>query len=217
MGNTQQKSPQKQEIPQQEEEIATTFTCEICIEPVSSTAKKFKNQAKCVHPFCLDCIVKYIAVKTQENVSQIKCPALDCEHYLDLLSCKPIIPYQLFDKWSELLCEYLLLGFDRCYCPNRDCSALIVTECGGNVGKSKCPNCKRLFCFRCKSGWHAGYACAETGELRGADDVAFGVLAERKKWKRCPTCQHFVELIEGCAIVRCRYEISPHTCVFVCV
>ncbi|KAL3539010.1 hypothetical protein ACH5RR_002376 [Cinchona calisaya] len=28
------------------------------------------------------------------------------------------------------------------------------------------------------------------------NDPAFGVLAEQKKWMRCPRCHHFVELIE---------------------
>nr|XP_009774130.1 PREDICTED: uncharacterized protein LOC104224225 [Nicotiana sylvestris] len=42
------------------------------------------------------------------------------------------------------------------------------------------------------------------GELRDENDVAFRVLAKRKKWKRCPKCRHFVELVDGCKAVRCK-------------
>nr|XP_009759113.1 PREDICTED: probable E3 ubiquitin-protein ligase RNF144A [Nicotiana sylvestris] len=82
----------------------------------------------------------------------------------------------------------------HCYCPNQNCSALILDECGGNATQSNCPNCKSLFCFKCKLPWHAGLHC---GELKDENDVAFNVLAKRNKWKRCPQCHHFVERIEG--------------------
>ncbi|CAK9142059.1 unnamed protein product [Ilex paraguariensis] len=212
MGNSLQKPIQNsvelqvQEV-EDEEQHDSTFTCEICIEPMLSS-KKFKNKNKCTHPFCLDCIIKFIDVKISENVAKIKCPALNCEQFLDPISCRPIISRQLFDKWCDVLCEDTLLGLDRCYCPDRNCSALVVNECGGIVKRSKCPNCKRLFCFQCKLSWHAGFGCQESGDLRDRDDTAFGVLVERKHWKRCPQCHHFVELIEGCRIVKCRFTLS---------
>ncbi|KAJ0591238.1 putative transcription factor C2H2 family [Helianthus annuus] len=207
MGNVNQKQKQK---PQQLEDqnSSSTFTCEICIEPVTHPNKKFNNSNKCTHPFCTDCIIKYIHVKLEDNVSDIKCPALTCDHSLDPLSCQPKLPHQLFNKWCDLLCDSALLEFDRAYCPNRDCSALVVNECGGSLKKCVCPNCKKPFCFRCKVPWHAGYRCDETGEIMDRNDVAFGVLLERKKWMRCPKCRHCVELVKGCFIVRCRCGVK---------
>ncbi|WOH03595.1 hypothetical protein DCAR_0622994 [Daucus carota subsp. sativus] len=202
MGNTQQRATESPENPQDDD--GSAMTCEICIEPICLPNKKFKNQEKCAHPYCVECIVKYIQVKIDDRVCLIKCPAVNCEHFLDPLACRLVIGHHLFDKWCDLLCEFAVLGFDRCYCPNRDCSVLIVNECGGSVKQSKCPKCKKLFCFSCKIAWHAGYRCEEGRELRDRNDVAFGVLAERKKWKRCPVCHHFVELISGCSIVKCR-------------
>ncbi|KAI7746370.1 hypothetical protein M8C21_016023, partial [Ambrosia artemisiifolia] len=46
--------------------------------------------------------------------------------------------------------------------------------------------------------------CDERGEIMDRNDVAFGVLSERKKWMRCPKCRHCVELVKGCNMVRCR-------------
>ncbi|XP_076940898.1 E3 ubiquitin-protein ligase RSL1-like [Bidens hawaiensis] len=203
MGNVNKKPQQELEL---QDSSSTTFTCEICIEPVTLPNTKFNNNNLCTHPFCTNCIIKYIQVKLQDNVSDIKCPALDCHHSLDPVSCRPKVTHQLFDKWCDVLCDSVVLGLDRVYCPNSDCSALIINECGGGskLKRCACPNCKKPFCFRCKIPWHVGYRCKETGEIRDQNDVAFGVLSEKKKWKRCPNCRHCVELVLGCNSVKCR-------------
>ncbi|GAA0174175.1 hypothetical protein LIER_41675 [Lithospermum erythrorhizon] len=52
--------------------------------------------------------------------------------------------------------------------------------------------------------WHAGFKC---GETRDQNDDAFGVLAEKMGWVRCPRCFHFVERISGCDdAIRCKYN-----------
>ncbi|KAF7115083.1 hypothetical protein RHSIM_RhsimUnG0066500 [Rhododendron simsii] len=48
------------------------------------------------------------------------------------------------------------------------------------------------------------YWCEESGKLRERNDVAFEVLAERKKRTSCPHCHHCVEHVDGCSIVKCR-------------
>ncbi|XP_019258441.1 PREDICTED: probable E3 ubiquitin-protein ligase RNF217, partial [Nicotiana attenuata] len=95
-------------------------------------------------------------------------------------------------------CESAVLGLAQCYCPNQNCSALILDECGGNAKQSKCPNCKKLFCFKCKIPWHASLRCGEV------NDGAFRELAKNNKWKRCPRCRYFVERIQGCKFIYCR-------------
>ncbi|KAL3515127.1 hypothetical protein ACH5RR_022029 [Cinchona calisaya] len=183
---------------QQRQQNQTVITCEICIEPMISPRQIFKSpNNKCgPHPFCKDCMIKYIQSKLDDNVSRIPCPALNCSQFLDPRSCRSLVGPQLFVKWCDSLCESAVMGYPRCYCPNRNCSAMILNECGGIVKKATCPNCKRPFCFQCKLPWHAGFRCEESGELRDRNDRAFGVLVEQKNWRRCPRCQHFVELIE---------------------
>nr|XP_019068489.1 E3 ubiquitin-protein ligase RNF144A-like [Solanum lycopersicum] len=109
---------------------------------------------------------------------------------------------------SEKLCEYSVLGLTWCYCPNRNCSALILDECGGFATRSKCPSCKKLFCFQCKLPWHAGFQCEQSGALRDKNDVAFSKLAEGEKWQRCPKCRSFVQLSEGCRHITCRCQAN---------
>ncbi|KAL8096916.1 hypothetical protein AgCh_030123 [Apium graveolens] len=216
MGNSlaQQRRKQSEESPLEEIVIETLsiITCEICVESVSSD-KLFKNRNKCAHPYCLDCITKYIDAKLDYSMSQIICPALNCDHHLDPLSCRPFISSLVFDKWCDLLCETAVLEIDRCYCPHGECSVLILNECGERVKKSTCPNCKKLFCFSCHTPWHAGYSCDEGRELRDANDYAVGVLAEKEKWQRCPACHHCVERISGCNYVTCRaIRLGSQTC-----
>ncbi|KAJ0093749.1 hypothetical protein Patl1_26632 [Pistacia atlantica] len=189
-----------------------------------STNKKFKNKNLCGHPFCLDCIAKYIEFKIEDHTANIQCPGLNCQQVLDPLSCRAIISQSVFSKWCDLLCDNYVLGFERSYCPGTNCMEVVVNECGGTVKKSKCPNCKRLFCFQCKLAWHAGYGCAESRNMRDRNDILFGQLVERNTWTRCPGCGHCIELREGCKSVKCRcntwfcYKCGKelHTPLFIC-
>ncbi|KAG6411943.1 hypothetical protein SASPL_124598 [Salvia splendens] len=220
MGNTLQKLPQssqQQELqlqnqnahakpPQLEEELQAEegeFTCEICIEPAS---ERFCNAGRCSHPFCTDCAAKYVRAKLDDGAAgEIACPAIGCGEALEPAAW---VGKELFVRWCDALCEAAIMGEERCYCPYRSCNVLIVNECGGIVRKSRCPNCRRSFCFECKRVWHAGFGCEESAEARDRNDLAFGRLVEQNRWRRCPRCRHFVELVEGCRIVKCRCGIS---------
>ncbi|KAH9783275.1 RING-type domain-containing protein [Citrus sinensis] len=208
VGNTLQtpKENLEKEEEEEEESSGSSFTCEICIEPMAAS-KKFKNKHLCTHPFCQDCIAKYIQVKVQDdNTAKIECPGLECRHDLDPFSCEPIIPSSLFSKWCDVLCEDYVLGFERSYCPNTNCMALVVNECerNGTLKKAQCPSCKQWFCFQCKLKWHAGFRCEESGNLRDPNDIMFGQLVETMNWTRCPGCGHCVERKNGCSVVMCR-------------
>ena len=55
-----------------------------------------------------------------------------------------------------------------------------------------------------KIPWHVGYWCEESGEKRDENDVAFGVLSERKRWTSyfLGMCRYFLELVDGHNMVR---------------
>ncbi|XP_076917709.1 E3 ubiquitin-protein ligase RSL1-like [Bidens hawaiensis] len=191
------------EKPEQEE----TFTSEICIEPVTLRNNKFNDyNDKCVHPFCTECMTKYIQMKLEDNLSDIRCPATTCKHCLKPLSCRLKITQQLFVKWCDVLCESTVLPIERVYCPNKECSELILNECGDQkLKRCVCPTCKKPFCFMCKVTWHEGFTCEETRKHRDENSVAFDLLYKKNKWRRCPRCGHCVERVDGCALIRCRF------------
>ena len=131
-------------------------------------------------------------------------PGLTCDHLLDPLACRPILPASIFVKWCDLLVEQkVVVGFERFYCPNQECSALIVNECGGVVvvkveeGDGGAPIAREIFhfCFECESPWLPGCRCSERDEMREMNGELFGKLVVAKKWSRCPTCGHCVELV----------------------
>lgn len=186
--------------------VNPTFLCEICIEP--------KNQNKgfsikgCSHSYCTDCMAKYVASKLQENVTNIKCPVFDCVGLLEPEYCRSILPKEVFDRWGNALCEAVILGSEKFYCPYKDCSAMLVDDGKEVIKESECPNCWRLFCVQCKVPWHPDIECVEFQKLnkdeREREDIMLMNLAQNKHWRRCPNCKFYVEKSEGCLYMKCR-------------
>ncbi|KAF9661722.1 hypothetical protein SADUNF_Sadunf19G0098200 [Salix dunnii] len=204
MGNTMQK-PQGTVVEgteQLQQEEDSNFTCEICTEPMLSI-RNFKNGIVCKHLICLDCITRYIEVTVEETTGCIECPGLNCKQLLDPLSCRPIISKPVFEKWCDRLCDLMVFGSKSCYCPYRDCSVLVLNECKDKLRKTKCPNCKKNFCFQCKIPWHTGYRCSESRHLRDRDDILAGELIKEKRWTKCYNCSHSVERVSGCRDIKC--------------
>lgn len=210
MGNSLEKPGESLEVEDPtlespEEDDNASFTCEICIEPFSTNDKFTHCKNPSAHNFCKECIAKYIQLKIELRKAKIQCPGLNCQQVLEPLACREIISESVFSKWCDNLCDDYVLGFERSHCPNRVCGEVVVNECGGAVKKSKCPNCREVFCFGCSAAWHPGLRCAENRSVREPNDILFLQLVERKAWINCPGCGHFVERIEGCNSIKCRF------------
>ncbi|KAI3833519.1 hypothetical protein MKW98_024518 [Papaver atlanticum] len=182
------------------------FVCEICVETrMMSEAFQVKG---CRHSFCSECMVRYVASKIQENVTSIGCPEMNCQGVLEPEFCQSILPPEVFDRWGKALCEALILGVQKFYCPFKDCSALLLDEGVGGILQAECPHCRRLFCAQCKVPWHAGIICADFQKLnvdeRGREDIMLMEAAKKNKWQRCPKCKFYVERSSGCLFIKCR-------------
>lgn len=196
---------------------AASFVCEICVEPKKST-ESFKIK-DCSHSYCSDCMSKYVASKLQDNISGIRCPVPTCRGILEPEHCREILPPEVFDRWGNALCEALILGVQKFYCPFKDCSALLINEGLETIKESECPHCNRLFCAQCKVGWHFGIDCKEFQRLgeneRETEDIMLMKLANKQKWKRCPNCAFYVEKKDGCMYMKCRYNTIESVLFFV--
>jgi len=82
-------------------------------------------------------------------------------------------------------------------CPTADCDGVINSA----KGRLHCPKCKVVFCRECELPRH-----------QGPCDVNF--QHKFKNWKRCPTCQVFIERTEGCNHMTCR---CGHNFCYVCL
>ncbi|KAK3026695.1 hypothetical protein RJ639_041542 [Escallonia herrerae] len=186
----------------------TTFTCEICVDQKPSI-ESFPIMG-CTHVYCTDCTAKYVASKLEENIIQIPCPVPDCRKgLLEPEPCRAILPPDVFDRWGNALCEAVILGSEKFYCPFKDCSALLIDdrERGEVMRESECPFCRRLFCVQCKVVWHSGIECSEFQRLnkdeREREDILLMKLAKKNRWTRCPKCRFYVEKSDGCLFMRC--------------
>lgn len=184
------------------DDATPSFVCEICVE--SRSLYDSFDVKGCSHFHCTSCIVRYIASKLEDNITNISCPELSCEAKLEIEDCRLILPDDVFARWGLALCESAVVGYKRLYCPYKDCSSMLINE-GEAIRKSKCPHCRRLFCLQCKVPWHPEFDCSQFQKLqnRGEDDMVVS-LAKKKKWKRCPGCNYFVERSAGCFYMKCR-------------
>ncbi|KAL6010536.1 hypothetical protein ACLOJK_000970 [Asimina triloba] len=187
---------------------APLTVCKICMEP--KLAAEIFTVNECKHVFCSECIGQHVAAKIQENAPAVRCPEPSCQGVLEPVFCQSILPPEVFDRWGSVLCENLILGSMKFYCPFNDCSALLVDERGQNEGaimESECPHCRRLFCATCKVPWHSGSSCENFQKLgeheRNREDIMLMNLAKSKKWQRCPQCGFYVEKTDGCLFMRC--------------
>ncbi|KAL3566480.1 hypothetical protein D5086_031895 [Populus alba] len=137
----------------------------------------------------------------KENITKICCPVPDCKGALEPEDCRSVLPENVFDRWGNALCEAVILGSQKFYCPFKDCSAMLIDDGEEVVRESECPNCWRMFCAHCKVPWHSQISCEEYKMLhkdeRERDDILLMNLAKNNNWRRCPKCRIFVEKIEA--------------------
>ncbi|XP_071939997.1 uncharacterized protein [Coffea arabica] len=151
------------------------------------------------------CIENYIAAKVDGKVLNITCPQVGCIEQLDQFECEKIIAKKLFTRWCVLLCENAVTGLRKCYCPNPDCSELILDECcQENLRKSECPMFKKFFCFDCILPWNVCEEMHAKGSKEHENDILFEELVKAQRWPKCPGCHNHVERIKGCSFMRCR-------------
>lgn len=183
------------------------FTCDICVDDKSITNDMFKILG-CNHSYCKNCITKYISSKLQENISRISCPVTSCYGVLEPHDCGSILPNDVLVRWGDVLCESMIMRYEKTYCPFKDCSALFIDECVDVVRDIKCPECRRYFCAKCKVPWHLGIVCEEFEKLNKDEREIEGLqllqLVKSQEWQRCPSCRMYVGRSEGCAQMRCR-------------
>lgn len=181
--------------------------CGICMD-TKAQSEMFSNARVCSHLYCLDCIRTHVSVKIKENITKVKCPDPKCKGEIGPELCRSIVPKEVLERWEDALCESLILGTQKFYCPFKDCSAMLVDDGGESVTSSECPNCNRLFCAQCKVAWHSGMDCKEFKSLgkdeNNPEDIMLMKLAKNKQWRRCPSCKFFVEKRNGCNHIACR-------------
>ncbi|KAF7135890.1 hypothetical protein RHSIM_Rhsim08G0243700 [Rhododendron simsii] len=133
--------------------------CVICSDQVPHGVEIKSTQ--CGHAYCRECFPVYLSEKIQEDASKVKCPVSKCETLFTPRSVRGFIPEQVFDRWIHCLTESSVLAQPMYIrCPFEWCRERFVDDERGFLIRS-CPNCWRLFCMKCRVGWHMGKSCAQ--------------------------------------------------------
>jgi hypothetical protein len=113
------------------------------------------------------------------------------------------------------------LGYDVDYVPGWDCHGLPIEwkieEQYRAKGKNKDEvpvNEFRNECREFASHWISvqGAEFQRLGEdERGREDLLLRKVAQKSKWQRCPKCKMYVERVEGCVYIVCRYYCANFT------
>ncbi|XP_061373994.1 uncharacterized protein LOC133316278 [Gastrolobium bilobum] len=182
------------------------FLCSICFD--SKAEYDLFRGGECNHPFCTDCISKHVATQIQQNILNVHCPNPNCSMELKPQHLQTLLPKEVIDRWESARYESSIAGWQKTYCPFKDCSVLLVND-GEVVIQSECPFCHRLFCAQCKVPWHARMNCNEFQKLKNGKrdndlDRKFLELAKGKMWQKCPKCYMYVQRRSGCEHMTCR-------------
>ncbi|XP_006364589.1 probable E3 ubiquitin-protein ligase RNF217 [Solanum tuberosum] len=179
--------------------------CDICME-TKVTNEMFKLENCSDHSFCTDCLAQYIQSMIQDHIFSVTCPGLKCCATIEPVSCKSIIPENVFEKWEGGLSESALLDCEKFYCPYKDCSELLIYDHDQDIIECVCPVCHRLLCAACGVPWHTGFDCDkfQNDEKNREDDLKVEELASSSKWMKCPHCKHIVQKADGCIHITCR-------------
>ncbi|KAH0687250.1 hypothetical protein KY284_017803 [Solanum tuberosum] len=138
-------------------------------------------------------------IEESPESSQVTCPGLKCCATIEPVSCKSIIPENVFEKWEGGLSESALLDCEKFYCPYKDCSELLIYDHDQDIIECVCPVCHRQLCAACGVPWHTGLDCDkfQNDEKNREDDLKVEELASSSKWMKCPHCKHIVQKADG--------------------
>ncbi|GKA75011.1 zinc finger, C6HC-type containing protein, partial [Tanacetum coccineum] len=87
--------------PYESSQVADRFS-DICMD-TKTESEMFRNSKVCGH----------------------MCPDPNCKGVIGPEACRLIVPKEVLERWENALCESLVLGTQKFYCPFKDCSALL--------------------------------------------------------------------------------------------
>ncbi|CAH2078508.1 unnamed protein product, partial [Thlaspi arvense] len=194
-------------------------SCSICCEDRQA---EMMLTLKCTHKFCSHCMKTYVEGKVQSSEVPIRCPQVQCKHYLSAAECKSFLPVASFRSFEEanvrgnnsgkIYCPYpncsFLLDPSECLSPGRASASASSSSHSENSCCVECPVCERFVCVDCGVPWHDSMSCEEFQILpvdeRYPDDITLHRLARYKRWRRCQQCRIMIELAQGCNHMTCR-------------
>ncbi|KIM87741.1 hypothetical protein PILCRDRAFT_814454 [Piloderma croceum F 1598] len=191
----------------------------------SSTRLPFGLHLPCPpqHTYCVNCLSLYIISKLdpdgtggapdEQKIFPIRCPECPLDQWTVGIQddvAERILTRDRITLWHH---RKLLDSLPRYYCPNRQCSTLVLLHEDPGEPQATCPLCTTVMCVPCKTQWHTDLTCEEYQALpldeRSPEDQLLIQLAKEKKWRRCD-CGIMIDLAFGCNHMTC--HCGRHFC-----
>ncbi|KAH7107353.1 hypothetical protein BKA62DRAFT_683096 [Auriculariales sp. MPI-PUGE-AT-0066] len=182
--------------------------CPVCFCEVTSPIS-----LPCNHLYCSLCLQQYLQAASQGDQFPVQCIGADG-------TCKVDIPLTTITKElspeeegrllrSAFLAHIRSRPAEFKFCPTTDCPE--VYRAGPMGTLHRCPSCLNAICPACHVEYHEGLDCPSYRDQRTGGEEAFRKWQEEHDVKACPTCNAFIEKIDGCNHMTCA-ACKAHIC-----
>ncbi|KAL3161579.1 hypothetical protein ABBQ32_010441 [Trebouxia sp. C0010 RCD-2024] len=129
----------------------------------------------CMHQFCKGCLERHIQTHMRSRPLPVVCPAVKCRSGIDADECSVLLHNKEdIALLTQMEAEAKIPASAKFWCPKKECSNLLIVKKSTHLEASK------------------------------VDDSDALSLAQKKGWRRCPTCRHVIERDTGCNHIKCR-------------
>ena len=184
-------------------------SCPICYDVVSQPV-----EINCNHIYCSACLRHYILSTFDNHSFPLKCMGSDatCNNHFSLPLIRKFLPPQHFEQlMTAAFTSYLDRNSDTFkYCITPGCSQ--IYRATALPYELQCPSCFIKICSACHTKGHTGMSCIEKRQHKNLEEQEhlLRAWAGENNVKQCPSCQAWVEKVEGCHHINCRCGV--HFC-----
>lgn len=182
--------------------------CSICLEIIPEA--DFLPLEKCGCLFHQNCVFAHLSTAIKEQKYPLVCPQAKCRAEIHPMDLKERLSAPLYKQLEQSQMEAFIQrnGRDFKHCPTPDCPYVFAWT--QENPRFKCPVCLKVWCLLCRKEFHEGISCKEYEQLTDpkALDVQFDATAYHAGFQLCPSCNAWVEKVDGCNMVLCLCETT---------
>ncbi|KAL0057148.1 hypothetical protein AAF712_016224 [Marasmius tenuissimus] len=189
-------------------------SCPVCLADVSNPVK-----LGCGHEYCTACLRHFFTADIRDFPVVCVGDEATCMKPIALPTIQKFLTEPQFNTLLETAFTKHLEQNHQTYryCSTPDCRQIYrCEEDSSTITDRQCPSCHASICMKCHGESHEGLSCDERREhFEPPEHVVLNeAWAKRAGAKRCPSCQVWIEKIEGCHHMTCK--CGAHVC-WVCM
>ncbi|KAI0533348.1 hypothetical protein GGR58DRAFT_122424 [Xylaria digitata] len=177
------------------EELGADIEWVECVSCLEDFNVKRTVRAPC-HNYCVPCFRRLVVSACQNEQHW---PPKCCLNNIPDTTIRRGVDELQWLEYRERAIEWNCPVADRVYCSQQDCGLFIRPEyIIPGRGVARCTD-GHYTCIICRNAQHEDEVCPQD-----LDMIRTNELAEAAGWKRCNSCQAFVEHSDGCQHMTCR-------------